>query len=178
MPGTPAFHGLVEGYYQTSFLNDYMPGTPAFHGLVQFIQIFARLLSTNQTMNWAFCSELSSKCFLGYFHFLLIVYKHLDGKIMRWREPVRNLNFQASQDLCQMLDNSASEELDWDDWDDYYPESNLDSSARESGARSRSTQTPNPSSGSREIGCGIQPGGDEPLINLANEQVEYWKQSR
>ena len=148
-----------------------MPGTQAFHGLVQFIQIFARLLSTNQTMNWAFCSELSRECFLSYFHFLLIVYKHLDGKIMRWREPVRNLNFQASQDLCQMLDNSASEELDWDD---SYPESNLesiseDSRDRESEARSRSTHSPSPSSG-----CGIQPGGDEPLLNLANEQVECW----
>ena len=36
---------FVQGYYQTSFLNDYMPGTPAFHGLVQFTQICARLLS-------------------------------------------------------------------------------------------------------------------------------------
>ena len=80
--------------------------------------------------------------------------------------------------MCKMLDNSDTDELDLDDC---YPEDGLksileDCSGEGSEARSRfsSTPIPCPSSMSREIGRGrgIEPGGDEPRMNLTIEKFE------
>ena len=71
----------------------------------------------------------------------------------------------SAEDLCEMLGILDTDGLGLND---HYPEGDLDSiledsSAKESEARFRS----------RENGHGIQPGGDEPQINLANGQFKY-----
>ena len=80
---------------------------------------------------------------------------------IRYRSRLR----LSTADLCKMLDNSDTDELDLDD---YNPEGDFESKSVDSSGEENEAR-------SREIGRGIQPGWDEPQINLANEQLEYWK---